>query len=849
MGLLKKKTEKPAPPRSAGRTGRALVLYLMPVALMAIVLALLLAVVVEQRVSSAAGDAARTAAQSVAAAVATRLEGEIAGKRDLLALALSDGRAAAALGERDSDTLRALEVELQGRLPGVLQLRFLRRDASQPDPTGAAPLGYAGLDMLRRTVETGRPAAAEIHQIKSGSPYLALALPVGGPGLGGGVLFAAWDMRFLVDVVENSPAFPGRLELVQGGGDGYVLAKGPGALDGALSAGSIEVPRTIWQVSYGVDPDSGALGGLGSMLVLLGGSAVALLLTLFLQWRILGRDLRADMGSLVQLGEAILHREPVPLPQARVSSSSDAIALLGQYARESRGNGAAVGAAAGAPAGQRAAPVPAPAAAAQTGSSGLEVEELEQDPSELLAAAQGQPRVDVPASLFRAYDVRGVVGETLTAPIAQLLGQAVGTLVQEQGGQRVAVACDARLSSPEMVGALSRGLQSSGCDVLDIGQAPTPLLYFALQTQAVEAGVMVTGSHNPGDYNGFKIVIGDRVLDGEELQALRHRMTEGGLRQGKGRIERVDLLGEYVEAVAQEVQLARPLKVVVDAGNGVAGDLAIATFEALGCEVVPLFCEPDGSFPNHHPDPGDPENLASLMLEVQAQEADIGFAFDGDGDRLGVIDSSGASVWPDAVLMLLAADVLGRHPGVDILYDVKSSRHLASFILSHGGRPIMWQSGHSRMRSKMLETGALLGGEFSGHLFIKERWFGFDDAVYAAARVLELIALESRSTSEVFAELPSSPATPEYHLMLEEGQSAELMRALDAHKVFDDARLVELDGLRVEFANGWGLIRPSNTTPSLGFRFEADDEGTLEQIKARFRDLLRRVAPDMQAPF
>ena len=238
-----------------------------------------------------------------------------------------------------------------------------------------------------------------------------------------------------------------------------------------------------------------------------------------------------------------------------------------------------------------------------------------------------------------------------------------------------------------------------------------------------------------------------------------------------------------------------------------------------------------------------------MLLEVQAQEADLGIAFDGDGDRLGLIDNAGGNVWPDRILMLLAADVLGRHPGVDILYDVKSSRHLASFILAHGGRPIMWKSGHSRMRAKMLETGALLGGEFSGHIFIKERWFGFDDAIYAAARLLEIMALEPRSASELFAELPSSPATPEFKLPLQEGQSRDLMRALDAHKVFDDARLVELDGLRVEFANGWGLIRPSNTTPALTFRFEADDDGALEQIKARFRELLRRVAPDMQAPF
>ena len=481
---------------------------------------------------------------------------------------------------------------------------------------------------------------------------------------------------------------------------------------------------------------------------------------------------------------------------------------------------------------------------------GMEVEELDSDPAELLAARPRKPaKIDIPETLFRAYDVRGVVGQALTAPVAELLGQAVATLVQEQGGHRVAVARDARPSSPQLAEALVRGLNAGGCDVLDIGQAPTPLLYFAMHTQPVQAGIVVTGSHNPAEYNGFKIVIGDRVLDGDDLLALRRRMLEGAFSHGNGSVERVDLVAEYVEAVVREVQLARPLRVVVDAGNGVAGDLAVATLEALGCEVVPLFCEPDGSFPNHHPDPSQPDNLASLMLEVQAQDADIGIALDGDGDRLGVIDNTGTNIWPDSILMLLAADILGRHPGVDILYDVKSSRHLASFILGHGGRPIMWKSGHSRMRAKMAETGALLGGEFTGHLFIKERWFGFDDAVYAAVRVLELLALEPGGANELFAALPSSPSTPEYHLMLEEGQSRELMRALDAHKVFDDARLVELDGLRVEFGSGWGLIRPSNTTPSLTFRFEADDERSLEEIKSRFRDLLRRVAPDMQAPF
>jgi phosphomannomutase/phosphoglucomutase len=852
VGLLKKKTDqaRPAKTNARGNGGRPLILYLLPALLVAIVLMLLVVLFSRQSIQSAATDTARRTAHSVAGAVAARLEGAITARRDLIRLALSDGRVAAALTAGDAAALRAAESDLQQRIPGLLQVRLLPPDVNQPDPSGPAPLGYAGLDMLRRTVEGGRPAAAEVHQIKNGAPYLALALPITEPGRNLGVLFAAFDMRFLIPLVERSPDFPGRLQLVQGGQTGYILAKGPGELGDALYAGKVDVPESIWEVSYGIAPEVGTTGNMLTMLGLVGGGGLALLLTVVLQWRALARDLHFDMSTLVNLGEAILHREGGQARQAHLANTGDAIALLGQYARQAREHRAEATLAerrathGALPAGQ---PAPgAPGVRAQ----GMEVEELDSSPAESLAARpRTPPSIDIPASLFRAYDVRGVVGEALTAGFAELLGQAVATLVQEQGGRRVAVGRDTRPSSQDLSDALSSGLRAAGCDVLDIGQAPTPLLYYAMHAEPVEAGIVVTGSHNPPDYNGFKIVIGDRVLDGDDLQALRQRMLDGAFSQGNGALERTDLVGAYVDAVAQEVQLARPLKVVVDAGNGAAGDLAIATFEALGCEVVPLFCEPDGSFPNHHPDPSQPDNLAALILEVQAQEADLGIAFDGDGDRLGLVDDTGAIIWADRVLMLLAADVLGRHPGVDILYDVKSSRHLASFILGHGGRPIMWKSGHSRMRAKMLESGALLGGEFSGHLFIKERWFGFDDAVYAAARVLELMALEPRPASEMFAELPSSPSTPEYHLMLEEGQSRELMRALDAHKVFDDARLVELDGLRVEFADGWGLIRPSNTTPALTFRFEADDEGALEEIKSRFRDLLRRVAPDMHAPF
>lgn len=824
-------------------------MYFLPILLVGAVVLSALAVLALQAINSAGAEAARMSADSVAQSLARQLASDVRARRALMDLALADGSVAATLASRDASSIQQLSMALQKRLPGVLQVRLLGRDTNKPDHGGAAPMGYAGLDMVRNTIEGQRPSNAEVHQIKAGAPYLAMALPVVSDQQAIGALFVAWDLQPLTAIVAGSASFPGYLQLQQGGADGYVVAAGPGARDEVATGGTVEVDQSIWQVGYITEPQADGMGDLGTVLGVVGGGIVLLVLVTVLEWRYLARDLRIDMGAIVSLAEAILRRDSISPQQAHVASSADAIALLGQYVRDARDGPTASGV-------TTQAPLVATAAAgqpAQQGTHGLDVEELDHDPAELLGArgaAHGTPpQIEIPASLFRAYDIRGVVDETLTPAIAGLIGQALATLVQEQGGRQVAVARDARISSPALAEALISGLTASGCDVLDIGQAPTPLLYFAMETQPVQAGVMVTGSHNPATYNGFKIVVGDRVLDGEDLLQLRERIQQGLFNHGDGQIQRTDLVGDYIDAVNREVQLARPLKVVVDAGNGVAGEVAIGVFESLGCEVLPVFCEPDGSFPNHHPDPSQPENLSSLILEVQAQEADLGIALDGDGDRLGLVDNAGNLIWPDRLLMLLAADILGRHPGVDILYDVKSSRHLASFVLSHGGRPIMWQSGHSRMRAKMLETGALLGGEFTGHLFIKERWYGFDDAVYAAARVMEILALDSRPADALFGEIPDSPSSPEYQLSLEEGQSAELMQALDAYKVFEDARLIEIDGIRVEFANGWGLIRPSNTTPALTFRFEADDPGALEQIKTRFREMLRRAAPDMQPPF
>jgi phosphomannomutase/phosphoglucomutase len=360
---------------------------------------------------------------------------------------------------------------------------------------------------------------------------------------------------------------------------------------------------------------------------------------------------------------------------------------------------------------------------------------------------------------------------------------------------------------------------------------------------------MVTGSHNPLQYNGLKVVLGGDTLSQDSIQGLRERVERGNLLQGEGGRQEQDLLPDYLGRILDDVRLARGMKVVVDCGNGVAGLVAPDLFRALGCEVIELFCEVDGSFPAHHPDPSVPENLQALVLEVQAQGAEIGLAFDGDGDRLGVVDGEGNIIWPDRLLMLLAADVLSRQPGADIIYDVKCSRHLASEILAHGGCPVMWKTGHSILKAKLKETGALLGGELSGHIVFKERWFGFDDALYAAARLLEVLSVDSRTPAEVFAEQPRSVTTPELKVDMQEGQPAMVMRRLMSEAQFPGAEVSLTDGLRAEFEIGWGLVRASNTTPSLVFRFEAENEAGLMEIQKMFRKNIADLAPEVQLPF
>jgi len=455
----------------------------------------------------------------------------------------------------------------------------------------------------------------------------------------------------------------------------------------------------------------------------------------------------------------------------------------------------------------------------------------------------------IPPEIFKAYDIRGIVGKTLTPAVVELIGQALGSEARDRGRSTVVIGRDGRLSGPELAAALAAGLRRSGVDVIDVGQVATPMLYFAAHRFDTLSGVMVTGSHNPPEYNGLKMMLAGETLAGEAIQQLKARIEHGRLARGAGGYRTDDVREDYLKRITGDVRLSRPMKLVVDCGNGVAGATAPELYRRLGCEVAELFCEVDGNFPNHHPDPSRPENLADVQQALAAGKGELGLAFDGDGDRLGVVTKSGKIIYPDRQLMLFAADVLKRNPGAEVIFDVKSTRNLFAWIRQHGGKPVMWKTGHSFIKQKLKETGAPLAGEMSGHIFFKERWYGFDDGLYAGARLLEILARE-RDPGAVLEGLPDSVSTPELHLKLAEGENYALMDRLKANARFEGAReVITIDGLRVEYADGFGLARPSNTTPVVVLRFEADDEAALKRIQEDFRHAILAVKRDAQLPF
>jgi len=458
-------------------------------------------------------------------------------------------------------------------------------------------------------------------------------------------------------------------------------------------------------------------------------------------------------------------------------------------------------------------------------------------------------RREIPSTVFRAYDVRGVIGSELDEHAFYMIAQAIAYQLHALDRTGICVARDGRLSSPELTLALKQGLLDSGIDVFDLGEVPTPVMYYATQTSGIDSGLMITGSHNPGDYNGIKMVLAGKTLVDEDIQALHQRVLQEKIIHGKGQEMPLAILDDYTQRIVSDIKVVRPIRVVVDCGNGVAGPIIPEVLRQLGCTVIELYCDVDGTFPNHHPDPTVEKNLIDLKAAVASHQADLGLAFDGDADRLGVVTNQGDIIWPDRLMMLFAQQVLASEPGATIVYDVKCSSHLAQVIQAAGGVASMCPTGHSIVKGVMKQTQAALAGEMSGHIFFKNRWYGFDDALYSAARLLEIVSASEQSLSEIFDAIPNSVNTPEIKIPIYDAKKFDFMKRFTAEAVFPDADLIVIDGLRVEFSHGWGLIRASNTTPCLVARFEAEDEVSLNKIQALFKTQLQAVDEDLVIPF
>ena len=722
---------------------------------------------------------------------------------------------------------------------------YLPGQARQLDHADA-PLNFAALDMIRRA-EQGQAVPVEAHRVGDHwRLYAVQPLRASAQAPVGGTLLVVFDMQRLLGLLPQLPVDAGQLSLVQQfpGGPAQTLYQTGSGSGPVITLGSSN-PAWSLNLREGAAMGAGAPNPLflfGAILLALAGALASLL---FLQ-RSWTRALEADADTLDQLtrghkaaGLQLGPLEPVAQSIMQVASRN-AVRQPNpapQPAAAARGapDRALASTAAAEPAKQELPPL----------DDVLDIDFLDDIPDD---SPLGPPAL--PAEIFRAYDIRGVVGKTLTPEYVYWLGRAIGSESIDQGQYQVATARDGRLSGPELMEELIRGLCDSGCEVHDLGMVPTPVLYYATHTTAARSGIMLTGSHNPPDYNGLKIVIAGQTLADERITALHQRLQDNRLHQGSGSRSTVDILDDYCRRIVDDVLPARPLKVVVDCGNGVGGVVAEQLFSQLGCEVIPLYCDVDGNFPNHHPDPGKAENLQDLVLIVRQQGADLGIAFDGDADRLGVVTPAGEIICADRLLMLFAEDIVTRNPGADIVFDVKCSRQLPQLISRLGGRPVMWKSGHSMIKAKMQETGALLGGEMSGHVFFQERWYGFDDGLYAACRLLELVSILSSTPeqiNELFARHPAGWSTPEINITVGEQRKFELIDAL--HSAADwgeQARVTTIDGIRVDYPDGWGLVRASNTTPVLVLRFEADDAVGLERIRHLFRQQLSAVAPDLE---
>ncbi|HEY7885956.1 MAG TPA: phosphomannomutase/phosphoglucomutase [Cellvibrionaceae bacterium] len=771
-----------------------------------------------QRIATTAEQAASTTAASVRNFLRER-EAEVRqwAATPALQKAIADG---------DTNTLNSLLAGFAKSRDDILAARTFTPNQLMIDREHSAPIRYAELDMLRRSLrrQQTQPEAAILDD-GQWQLHIASAIPPEGERSAPASLLVTYSSTTVEQLFNPLGTERGQALLIQRFENINAPLFTMGAGKAAPSA-KASIPNSYWQVEYtpsaALVAASEELPGLWLVVISL---CVAASLALAL-----------ILSKLIVRASKVDDSEGLSLPQGYVDSHSGS---------NSNAN-----------------PITKPEAAVPGSLYGnediLDIEVIEEDADILglidrqqeRSTATSSAEQSLPDEIFRAYDIRGKVGSQLTAKLAYEIGLALGSEVQDQGENSLIVARDGRTHSPELAQQLIAGILASGCDVLDIGIAPTPLMHYATcEFTETSSGVMVTASHNGADDNGFKMVINGNTLSDKGIADLKNRIKRRQYLSGEGQQQTRSVIPEYIDRIFSDVALAGDITLVVDAANAVTGVVAPALFEELGCQVIPLNCELDGNFPNHAPDPTIVSNLAQLQEAVQTHGADLGVAFDGDGDRLMVVTPKGHIIWPDQLLMLFARDILARNPGADVLFDVKCSKQLNQLISGYGGRPIMWKTGHAHMKQKMIETGALIGGEYSGHIFIKERWYGFDDGLYTAARLLEIITLRDQSIDDVFAAFPMLPSTPEYRVAVPEAEKFSLIEKLIETGDFQSGKATTIDGLRIDFPKGWGLVRASNTAAEITLRFEAESDDLLEKIQQLFKRELLKVNKTLALDF
>jgi phosphomannomutase/phosphoglucomutase len=728
-------------------------------------------------------------------------------------------QALAARAIADASKLGDLQSYLAGRRGEISGVSVFGPDPEAIDPSTLGPNGYAVLDMLYESA-AGKNPDLQLHATLQ-PPTMVNAVRVTQGDQRVGFLVVGISPEHILSSFNPNVSELGFVRLTQYNGrqPATVLKEAgePGRLGDIPDR--LSVPGTLFRIEIPQQRHTGLLSGsLAIVLILLGLALAGASVFLF----------RLNAGG----GQLAPARRPAPRPERAESRER---ALEGPVT------------------------TPAPETIEEVAEDEAEAEpEPEEPPPMHLRYDIAERRrkkhedhapVELSPGIFRAYDIRGVMYKTLDAGVTKQIGQAVGTMALEAGVGPVVVARDGRLSGPELVDGMLEGITSTGCDALDIDAVPTGVLYYAAHEFAKGTGVMITGSHNPPEYNGVKIMLGGDTLSGDQISGIYRRITEGEIRIGSGEVKRENVVPQYIERIAGDIQLDRPLRVVIDCGNGIGGVCAAEVLRAVGAEALALFDEVDGTFPNHHPDPSEPENLKDLIESVRLMDADLGLALDGDADRLGVVTLGGSIIYADRIMMLLAMDVLDRKPGATIIYDVKCTGHLAKVIEEAGGKPVMYKTGHSLIKTKMKEIGSPFAGEMSGHFFFGERWYGVDDGIYAAARLLEILAGAEAPPEAILNALPTSFSTPELKVQMQEGENHAFIEIFREKARFDGARINTIDGLRADFPDGWGLVRPSNTTPILVCRFDAETEQALERIKVAFRSQMLQINPDLDLPF